>query len=214
MTDTSFPVRAMEKRDILQVVKIFSDQFPKSPWTRLGSQYIHKAFLWHLDNLPQLAMVSEVDSQVTGLIVGARYSYRAYYLQITRFAIKEFFMGLARRPWLIFNQLYSSQLIASFKNRQAAKNNPSGNDAHNTSGKKAILTFVAVSKSGQGKGIGTCLLKAFEQAAFREGFEILSLYTELDNYPARRLYEKNGWVVSHTNPRRNMIYYSKRLSRL
>lgn len=207
-------IRALEMGDIPQVAEIFGEQFPKSPWTQLGQKYTRKAFLWHYENFPRLAMVSETDSKVTGFIVGARYGNRECYQRIARFAYKEFFSGLARRPWLIFNRLYFSQLGDVFKSPRPVNNGLSVNDPEKIAGNKAILTFVAVNKAGQGKGIGTCLLKAFEQAALQQGFEILSLYTELDNHPARSLYVKNGWVVSHTNPRRNMIYYSKRLSRL
>ncbi len=213
MDNTLSPTRAMEEQDLPQVAKIFSEQFPKSPWTRLGPGFICQAFRWHLENFPQLALVSQADGQVTGFIIGTQSTYREYYHRIARSAFKEYLLGILRHPQLLFQRLYFTQFIDLFKNQPSTRNTPQDIETDKTTTNKAILTFVAVSKAYVGKGFGKHLLHAYEQAAQKEGFEVLSLYTELDNHPARKLYENHGWAQSHINAQRNLIYYSKRLNK-
>ena len=52
---------------------------------------------------------------------------------------------------------------------------------------------LAVVAEARGRGVGTALLRALFDRARADGFEVLSLSVEPDN-PARRLYERHGFV--------------------
>lgn len=57
-----------------------------------------------------------------------------------------------------------------------------------------VISDVVVHKEMRGRGIGLVLVKALEGVAIRNGGRILYLYTEDDNEPAIRLYEKAGFL--------------------
>ena len=56
-----------------------------------------------------------------------------------------------------------------------------------------FISNLAVFKECRGKGVGTSLLKRAEEEAIEQGLDKLSLYTELDNSNAIKLYKKFGF---------------------
>jgi ribosomal protein S18 acetylase RimI-like enzyme len=54
---------------------------------------------------------------------------------------------------------------------------------------------IAVAPDRRGRGVGEALLRALLAAAREDGFEALSLSVAHTNTPARRLYERCGFVV-------------------
>ena len=58
------------------------------------------------------------------------------------------------------------------------------------------IDTICVSKSARGKGIGTQLLMFAEQQARNLGYKKLSLNVELGKVQARKLYERQGFVVT------------------
>lgn len=59
----------------------------------------------------------------------------------------------------------------------------------------AYLQRLAVDPAGQGRGIGRSLVRTSARWARREGARTLMLNTQLDNEPAIRLYESEGFQV-------------------
>ena len=53
-----------------------------------------------------------------------------------------------------------------------------------------VISDVVVHESMRGRGIALALIRAVEDVAIRNGGRIIYLYTENDNKPALRLYEK------------------------
>ncbi|GAO30616.1 GNAT family N-acetyltransferase [Geofilum rubicundum] len=68
-----------------------------------------------------------------------------------------------------------------------------------TLGAKTLTTanigLISVNVDYQGKGIGSCLLKAAMRFCQKKGFETLEVSTQRNNLPAMKLYERNDFVI-------------------
>jgi ribosomal protein S18 acetylase RimI-like enzyme len=60
------------------------------------------------------------------------------------------------------------------------------------------LTYIGVSSTQRGKGVGKKLLNAFIEASRSHGYHSVILSVETDNSPAISLYEKEGFKVIRT----------------
>jgi ribosomal protein S18 acetylase RimI-like enzyme len=207
-------IRPLVAQDIPRVVELFYEQFPNLSWTRLGKNFIRKSICWHFVFHPELALVTEADNQVIGFIVGATGGHRQYYRQVLRYAFPEFLLGLLLHPWLLFKRGNLTQWVNLIRSPGATETFRQNTAMSKSGEKKAIICFVAVMDAAQGRGIGTSLKQAFEEAAFQTGIEVLSSYTEINNYAARRLNEKRGWKQVREDPHHKTVYFSKRVDKL
>jgi ribosomal protein S18 acetylase RimI-like enzyme len=213
MSDAQVVIRPLIAQDIPRVVEIFRAQFPDLSWTRLGRNFIHKFIDWHFKYHPELAIVAEDDSGLIGFILGATGGHREYYQRLLRFAFPEFLSGSLSHPWLVFRPSFLTLWLEFFRSLRSTQIKSKEIGISKTGEKKGILSFVAVTEAAQRRGIGTSLKQAFEEAAFQSGLEVLSSYTEINNYAARRLNGKRGWKQVREDPRRKMVYFSKRLDK-
>ena len=60
------------------------------------------------------------------------------------------------------------------------------------------LTYIGISSTQRGKGVGKKLLNAFIEASRSHGYQSVVLSVETDNSPAISLYEKEGFKVIRT----------------
>ena len=60
------------------------------------------------------------------------------------------------------------------------------------------LTYIGVSATQRGKGLGEALLKAFIEASRANGYHSVVLSVEKENSPAIRLYERAGFKILNT----------------
>jgi len=60
------------------------------------------------------------------------------------------------------------------------------------------LTYIGVSSTQRGKGVGKKLLHAFIEASRSHGYHSVILSVETDNAPAISLYQKEGFKVTRT----------------
>jgi ribosomal protein S18 acetylase RimI-like enzyme len=213
MPGTNEIIRPLIAQDIPRVVEIFREQFPHLNWTRLGREFLQKFFRWHFLVHPELALVSEAENQVIGFIVGATGGHREYYWQVLRFAFPEFLSGSLLHPWLFLKPGFLRLWLDFLRGQLSTRTTPDKTRVGKTGEQKAIISFVAVTGSAQGRGVGARLKQAFERAAFQAGNAVLSSYTEINNYAARRLNEKCGWTQVREDTRHKMVYYSKRLDK-
>lgn len=214
MIDTQLTIRPLEARDLPQVVEIFCKQFPSLSWTRLGRGFIGKFIHWHYQYHPELALVADNGNQLIGFIIGAIGGHREYYSQVVHYAFPEFLTGSILHPWLFLKRNTMAQWADLLKRSSSNRANREIYRTSKTGEKKAIISFVAVTEASQGKGIGANLMQAFEETTFQTGVEVLSSYTEINNYAARRLHEKCGWKLVREDTRHKMVYYSKRLEKV
>jgi RimJ/RimL family protein N-acetyltransferase len=206
-------IRPLKAGDIPGVVEIFCEQFPNLSWTQLGRNFIHTFITWHFKYHPDLALVAEQDNRLIGFIVGSTGGHREYYRQVLRYAFPEFLTGSLLHPWLVLRPSFWTLWLEWFRGLRSPRTDPKEIAVSKSGEKKANLSFVAVTAAAQGGGVGTNLKRAFEQAAFQAGIEVLSSYTEINNLAARRLNEKLGWKQVREDTQRKMVYFSKRLDK-
>ncbi len=81
---------------------------------------------------------------------------------------------------------------------------------------EAEIMKVAVKKSHRGKGIGDALLKAIIEDSISLGAKKILLEVREENTPARKLYEKNGFISyavreKYYQGKENAVLYKKNL---
>ncbi len=64
---------------------------------------------------------------------------------------------------------------------------------------------LAVADKARGRGVGSILLTAAAEEAKRRGARKISLHVHDTNLPARRLYERHGYVLEGTHPHEFLI---------
>ena len=206
-------IRPLIAQDIPRVAEIFCEQFPNLSLTRLGRNFICRLIRWHFEKHPHLSFVAEGDSQVVGFIIGATGGHREYYRQVQHFAFPEFLSGSLLHPWLFLKPGFLRLWLEFLRGLRSIKTTPDKIGLSKSGEKKAIISFVAVTDTAQERGIGTRLKRTFEEAAFQAGIEVLSSYTEINNYAARRLNEKCGWTQVREDTHHKMVYFSRRLDK-
>lgn len=205
-------IRTMDFSDIRHICTIHMEQFPHSRSTKLGKPFVKKMYSWFILNQKDLALVAEMDGRVVGFIVG---SIGGYGRKIFRFAFFEIIYGFIMNPGMLFSRktfnLWNSFLLGLLPNHNTAA--PKNiNDQIQNLPIKVSLSSIAVQNSVQGNGIGSNLLKNFEQKAILLGAETLSLSVESYNLSAIHLYEKNGWYKERIDQKRGSIHYIKILN--
>ncbi|MBO0721320.1 MAG: GNAT family N-acetyltransferase, partial [Blastocatellia bacterium] len=55
------------------------------------------------------------------------------------------------------------------------------------------ISVLAVTPSGEGRGVGRTLMEAAEEWARRQGYRLLTLNAFVENHRARKLYHKLGY---------------------
>ena len=63
---------------------------------------------------------------------------------------------------------------------------------------EVFISNIAVYEQYRGKGISTKLLNCAQEFAKENGYPKLSLYTEIDNFNAIKVYEKYGFKTDYT----------------
>ncbi len=158
--------------------------------------------------------MSEADSQLIGFIVGATGGHREYYRQVLRYAFPEFLSGSLLHPWLFLKPGFLRLWSEFLRGLRSTRTTPNKIGVGKTGEQKAIISFVAVTDCrARARRRNDRLKQAFEEAAFQAGNEVLSSYTEINNYAARRLHEKSGWTQVREDTRHKMVYFSRRLDK-
>jgi ribosomal protein S18 acetylase RimI-like enzyme len=68
-------------------------------------------------------------------------------------------------------------------------------------GMKARLAIIAVEEKYRGKGIGTDLLRAFEELTRKSRIKCMNLFVEVSNVNAISFYEKRGFRIVERKPK-------------
>jgi ribosomal protein S18 acetylase RimI-like enzyme len=206
LNSNNLVIRSMREADINQVTSIHCDSFPNSRSTRLGVSFVRKMYFWFYKKQPALAFVALYDNRPIGFVTGA---IGGSSRKIFRYALPEVIFGFLRSPGLFLQlemfEAWQSYLVGFFPKSQVTTQHT---DENNNS-VKAVLASIAVSPSGRGKKAGKALVSAFEDAAQKQGANILALGVEFDNSAARRLYESCGWVLTREDIASNSANYTK-----
>ena len=159
--------------------------------TRLGRGYVFASINWFFQLEGGIALVAKNhNDQLLGYVIGAPLGYgKQMNRNLFWVAGRAFFM----RPWLFLSQ----QIRATLKLRLWAVFDQSQKQEIHVDLPAPIMSLVGlvVDPHVQGQNIGNLLVKAFEDRAGELHFRSLRLSVYPENSPARRVYEKCGWVT-------------------
>ena len=206
-------IRSLRESDIHGVAEAHCRIFPTSRSTLLGEGYVRKMFQWFLEKQPDLSFVCEYNGEIVGYVVGA---IGGYGRKLFRYAFMDVVLGLLLHPKLWFKRdtynLWSSYLKGLSPSTLIAERNVDAERTMGSRANRAALAGIGIVPSMRGRGISKLLVQAFEQAARVQGVSSLGLSVEIDNVPARRLYETCGWRMDSMQAELNSAHYSKELS--
>lgn len=208
MSSDKHLLRTMQITDLPMVCAIHQSQFPHARSTRLGLPFTRKMYTWFIKNQPELCFVAEQEGNITGFLVGTIGSYGR---RLFRFALPEIMLGILMHPAMILQER-TYNLWNSFLKGLLPRYGGTALRTPEFQIISASLSSIAVTASAQGIGIGTQLVEAFEKGARWRGAKRLTLSVDMDNLPARRLYERCGWRMDREFAERNSVHYSKELS--
>jgi ribosomal protein S18 acetylase RimI-like enzyme len=206
----SLIIEPLRIEDVKEAAEIHRQAFPDSRSTQFGKLYVQKMFTWFLTYQPNLSFVAKQDGIIVGYVIGA---IGGYGRKLFRYALLEVVVGLLMHPRLWFKRStfllwysYLQGLLPKWVRNKVVT--PS--DANIPI--SAALAGIGVEPDCQGSGIGRMLMNRFEQAAVQQGAQFLTLSVFADNHPARKLYEKSGWIKDNEDLVSGSIHYSKNIS--
>ncbi len=179
--------------DLDRVVAIHFGRFPDSRSTSLGRPFVKRMYQWFIRYEPDLALISEIDGQVEGFIVGSRGGYGR---RVFQYALPQVIWGLARNPALLRRRktftLWRSYARALFPGGTKTKS-----DAVESASPRVSVASIAVSPAHAGEGL--FLMLALEKQAKKLGAQTLSASVESYNERLISLHLRLGWVVHRKN---------------
>lgn len=190
-------VRLMQDGDLSAVTEIHLKSFPKNRSTLLGRKFVYSEYRWFFKHFQNLAIVYQEDGIIVGFVVGATSSFG---VQLFRDLLPKIVIALVMRPWLFFYPKTFSDATAFIKSlRYKFPKKQNATDLRHQRMQSAgqahlSLASIAVVSTYRRTGIGDKLLRAFECQAALARITSIHLTVFGDNFPARKAYERGGWV--------------------
>lgn len=188
-------IRAMAPMDLEFVVRQHQQHFPDGFFVRLGSRFLREYYRAFLTGPHAYAYLAERHGHRVGYLVGIRRpgTHRQHVLREHGLALAgKALLSMLAHPslgWFFVRtraRLYASKLLRSRRHTAASG---AGSPLADT----AVLTHVAVAKHAQSLGIGSMLIKRFEDDAAAVGCRRIVLVTASGDSGAGGYYERMGW---------------------
>lgn len=201
MTSSTVQVRPMRSTDLASVVAEHQESLPDGLYARLGDRFLHAYHSAYLASPGTAAFVAELGTRPVGFVTGI-VSTAAH-----RLAMKEAWPRLAAAAALALLQRPATlrpallwPTAASCLRHSARLLQPDPPSEINGAG-AGILTYLAVTATARGRGVGDALLQAFLHQAQLHGCTKVTLATQTGADDAASFYAHRGWApesVHHT----------------
>lgn len=188
--------RTMGVDDLPFVVSQHMYHFPDGFFARLGSAFLAEYYRAFLTGAAARTMVAEVDGQPTGYLVGVTDppAHREHVIRRHgRALVVEATLAMLRHPSLA---VCFVRTRAALYARKLLRRQPGGAPppaAPPASAATAVLTHVAIAPSAQSRGIGSELIRRFDEEVAAAGCERLTLVTASGDHGAGPYYRRRGW---------------------
>lgn len=207
MTSTA-RIRAMQVDDLSYVVAEHQRSLPDGVYPRLGDRFLHAYHSAYLTSAGTVALVSELNGRsvgfITGVVSGAAHQ-SAMRQAWPRLAVSGT-LALLQRPAMIAQVLPLQAAVGYL--RRSARLLRAGPTNNMTGVRTGILTYLAVTPSARGHGVGDALLDAFLCRAQAAGCEKVTLATQQGPKGAEQFYSSRGWTnqgLHHTPKGRPLL---------
>ena len=190
--------RRMAAADVPFVVEQHLHHFPDGFFARLGPTFLGEYYRAFLTGTCVSATIAEFDGQRVGYLVGVTDppAHRDHVVrEHGRALVLKALAGMLLRPALgvLFLRtragLYARKLL-----RRGRKSPVAPADAPAAPVRTAVLTHVAITASAQSHGIGSELIRRFDDEVAGRGCERLTLVTASGVDGAGPYYEHRGWT--------------------
>ena len=207
MTSTA-RVRPMRAEDLPYVVAEHQRSLPDGVYPRLGARFLHAYHSAYLTSTGTAALIGELGGQsvgfVTGVISGAAHqsAMRQAWPRLAATGV----LALLQRPAMIAQVLPARSAIGYL--RRSARLLGAGSTDIVTGVRTGILTYLAVTPSTRGHGVGDALIDAFLCRAQAAGCAKVTLATQQGPKGAEQFYTGRGWTregLLHTSQGRPLV---------
>ena len=200
MTSSTVQVRPMRSTDLASVVAEHQESLPDGLYARLGDRFLHTYHSAYLASPGTTGFVAELGTRPVGFVTGI-VSTAAH-----RLAMKEAWprlaaaaaLALLQRPATLRPALLGPTAVSCLRHsaRLLQPDPPCASTATATATATAtgILTYLAVTTTARGRGVGDALLQAFLHQAQLRGCTKVTLATQAGAEGAAPFYAHRGWT--------------------
>lgn len=177
--------------------------FPDSFGSKLGKHYVKKSLAWFIPSENRFLFHVTSDDKIVGYCGGfiPQFNGDGSTSGMMRYAMKEAFIGMLKKPWLFFSAEIMPFYPLIFKNvlrKLGGSKVPDANPVNvsDLPVKRCGLVVIGVHPDYRGKGFFESLMAEFERQAQVRGIHHLVLSVKPSNERAINAYKKCGWVIS------------------
>lgn len=201
MTSSAVEVRPMQSTDLASVVAEHQESLPDGLYARLGGRFLHTYHSAYLASPGTASFVAELDTQpvgfVTGIISAAahRLAMKAAWPRLAAAAA----LAALQRPATLRLRLLGPTAASCL--RHSAQLLRPDTPSVGTITATGVLTYLAVTATARGRGVGDALLQTFLHQAQLHGCTRVTLATQAGAEGAVSFYAQRGWTaesVHHT----------------
>lgn len=186
-----------------EVVPVHLAAFRGYPNALLGAGYVRAFLGWFMRAPDGIALVAvDDDGAVLGFVAGAPVGYGK---RMNRELLPVVARQVLRRPWVLLQW----RLVRAAWMRARAMLVPAG--TAKVEAMEGVVSLVAIGTAPERRrgGVGSALVRAFEDAAARGGATSLRLSVYAANSAARALYERTGWRCVTPGADERVVYYTR-----
>lgn len=188
------------KKDLKQIAQCHRSAFPESLSSQLGNWFCQKMLSWYFDSDRGVMIHVEENGKVlgyTGGIIIKKPGFPGAATSITQYSFWPFVFAFVLRPWLILhpeNRKRYSFILRNIGFKLGVVKFSKPPVVFEPFQTRWGLVVIGVDPTARGKGIGSALLREFEEMAIKDGVELVGLTVKVVNKQAITVYENSGWL--------------------
>lgn len=198
-----YPAKTSLLRDLSEIGICQVACFPGSFASKLGKDYVEKSLAWFIAAENRFLFHIMANDRVVGYCGGfvPQFNGDGSTSGMMRFAMKDAFIGMLKKPWLFFSAEIRPFYPLIFKNVLQKLGSSKAHKINTVSvsdlpEKRCGLVVIGVHPDYRGIGFFESLMAEFERQARQRGIHHLVLSVKPSNERAINAYKKCGWVVS------------------
>jgi len=191
-----FQVRPARLDDLPAYVPLHQAAFTGSLGVELGRRYVTEFLKWFITDSEALNLVCERDGRLAGYVFGAPQGYNT---RMNRALAGTITLATITHPWLFVRSGFLAQLPERLRHLLGRSNNAASPAPTESPRRIFRMVGLGVSPDFRRQGIGQRLIRAYEEEAWKRGYEELQLSVYENNAGARALYEACGWKPLKSN---------------
>ena len=205
MTQIKLNIKIIKSHQLEEAAHCHMSAFPNSFTTKLGISYVIKMLEWYIISEDRFLLGVVSGEKVVGYVGGAKgYGSTSGMLQ---YAYWQGFIAILSRPYLFLNLTLLSHIRLISRNIakrlfiSMEKSSLSAEKIQQESSNKISIGLVVlgVHQKFRRKGIGSMLLKAFNDNCLKIGCNKGHLTVKVSNIAAIEAYKKNSWKIIQSN---------------